>query len=220
MIIYKTTNLVNGKFYIGKDSKNNHNYLGSGKILKQAIKKYGKTNFRKEILEECFSMEDLNEQEKYWIKTLNSRDLSIGYNIREGGDNNPIKDIELRNEKLSKALTGRAFSKEHRENIKKNHHDVKGENNPMFGKKHSDEVKEYSRKLNTGRKPTKLQRAKMREQNRGENNNRVKLTEEHVLLIRKLYFEDNILQKELAQRFNVQEACIFKICSYRTWKHI
>ena len=41
MIIYKTTNLINGKFYIGKDSKNDPNYLGSGKILKKAFKKYG-----------------------------------------------------------------------------------------------------------------------------------------------------------------------------------
>jgi len=220
MIIYKTTNLINGKFYIGKDSKNNPYYLGSGKILKQAIKKYGKRNFKKEILEFCSSFEDLNIKEKYWIKTLDAQNLSIAYNIKEGGDNNPILNIEIRNEKLSKALKGRVLTKEHRKNIKKNHHDVKGENNPMFGKKHSDEVKEFSRKLNTGRKPTELQIAKMQEQNKGENNNKAKLTEVQVLLIRKLYFEDNLLQKELASKFNVQEACIFKICSYRTWKHI
>jgi hypothetical protein len=35
MIIYKTTNLVNGKYYVGKDEKNNPEYLGSGKILEQ-----------------------------------------------------------------------------------------------------------------------------------------------------------------------------------------
>jgi hypothetical protein len=35
MIIYKTTNLVNGKFYIGKDKYNNKDYIGSGKILKK-----------------------------------------------------------------------------------------------------------------------------------------------------------------------------------------
>ena len=51
MIIYKTTNLVNGKTYVGQDSKNNKKYLGSGKILKSAIKKYGRSSFKKEIIE-------------------------------------------------------------------------------------------------------------------------------------------------------------------------
>lgn len=51
MVIYKTTNLVNEKFYVGKDIKNNPNYLGSGLILKNAINKYGIENFKKEILE-------------------------------------------------------------------------------------------------------------------------------------------------------------------------
>ena len=41
MIIYKTTNLVNGKIYIGQDSNNNPNYYGSGTLLHKAIKKYG-----------------------------------------------------------------------------------------------------------------------------------------------------------------------------------
>jgi hypothetical protein len=63
MIIYKTTNLINGKIYIGKDSKNNSKYLGSGLLLKRAILKYGKENFKKEILEECSSIEELNQRE-------------------------------------------------------------------------------------------------------------------------------------------------------------
>ena len=41
-IIYKTTNQLNGKWYIGKDEKNNPKYLDSGVLLEQAIKKYGK----------------------------------------------------------------------------------------------------------------------------------------------------------------------------------
>jgi group I intron endonuclease len=83
MIIYKTTNLVNGKFYIGKDAKNKKSYLGSGNILKEAIKKYGKENFKKEILEVCTSLEELSEREKYWIEKLDA--INLGYNLTEGG---------------------------------------------------------------------------------------------------------------------------------------
>jgi hypothetical protein len=67
MVIYKTTNLINGKIYVGQDTKNNPNYLGSGKKLKFALKKYGIENFKKEILEECSTLDELNELEKYWI---------------------------------------------------------------------------------------------------------------------------------------------------------
>jgi hypothetical protein len=50
--IYITTNLINGKQYIGLHSKNNKSYLGAGTLLLKAIKKYGKENFSKEILKE------------------------------------------------------------------------------------------------------------------------------------------------------------------------
>ena len=86
MIIYKTTNLINGKIYVGKDSHNNSNYFGSGKYIWNAIKKYGKENFKKEIICECNSKEELNKKEIFWIKELNSKDFKIGYNLTDGGD--------------------------------------------------------------------------------------------------------------------------------------
>ena len=84
MIIYKTTNKINNKFYIGKDKCNNPKYIGSGINLKKAIKKYGKCNFEKEILEYCNSLSELNEREIYWIKELDA--IRHGYNLTEGGD--------------------------------------------------------------------------------------------------------------------------------------
>jgi group I intron endonuclease len=85
MIIYKTTNKLNGKIYIGQDRNNNPTYYGSGKKIQRAIKKYGKENFVKEILEECIDENHLNEREIYWIEYFNSRNRNIGYNISEGG---------------------------------------------------------------------------------------------------------------------------------------
>lgn len=89
MIIYKTTNLVNGKIYVGKDEKNNPEYLGSGKILKLVINKNGRDKFKKEILETCSTRKELNDREKYWIKELDS--IKEGYNIAEGGTGGKTK---------------------------------------------------------------------------------------------------------------------------------
>lgn len=93
MVIYKTTNLLNGKFYIGKDEKNNPNYLGSGKILKLALTKYGNENFKKEILEICESREILVDREKYWIESSSA--TTLGYNITEGGTGGRTKFKEI-----------------------------------------------------------------------------------------------------------------------------
>jgi group I intron endonuclease len=85
MIIYKTTNLLNGKVYIGQDSHNNPNYLGSGILLIRAIKKYGRENFKKEVIDIAESLEDLNEKEIYWIKFCNCKTPN-GYNLTDGGE--------------------------------------------------------------------------------------------------------------------------------------
>ena len=88
--IYITTNHINGKMYIGqkKYDKNNKwkSYLGSGIALKRAIKKYGESNFSKDIIEECETKETLDEREKYWIDYYNAVESDDFYNIASGGD--------------------------------------------------------------------------------------------------------------------------------------
>jgi hypothetical protein len=80
--IYKITNKINGKFYIGKHKTNNINdsYMGSGKLIKSAIRKYGIENFEKEILETFNTEEEMNEAEKRYVV------LGEGsYNLCPGG---------------------------------------------------------------------------------------------------------------------------------------
>ena len=86
--IYKTTNLVNGKIYIGqKKSKKflGNKYLGSGKRLWEAIYKYGRDKFQVTLLEEVNEQEQLDDREIYWISKFNSTDKNIGYNLALGG---------------------------------------------------------------------------------------------------------------------------------------
>lgn len=65
--------------------------MGSGITLKNAIEKYGKENFKKEIIEECSSKEELDKREIYWINYYNAVQSTQFYNISKGGDGyNPM----------------------------------------------------------------------------------------------------------------------------------
>ncbi|MCF8339591.1 MAG: GIY-YIG nuclease family protein [Chitinophagaceae bacterium] len=113
MQIYKITNLINGKIYIGKDTVSDKNYYGSGLLIKRSINKHGIENFKKEILEECDNNDELCVREKYWIEKYNSTNSQIGYNISKGGDggdtisNNPNKE-EIRL-KISNIRKGKKY---------------------------------------------------------------------------------------------------------------
>jgi len=80
--IYKITNKINGKYYIGKHQTTNLNdgYMGSGKILNYAIKKYGIENFTKEILFIYDNEAEMNAAEKKLVVISEET-----YNLCEGG---------------------------------------------------------------------------------------------------------------------------------------
>ena len=84
--VYKTTNLITGKIYIGVHRTKNleDNYFGSNKELKIDIKKLGKNNFKKEILFFCSSVEEMyfKEEELVDFNFVNRKDT---YNIMVGG---------------------------------------------------------------------------------------------------------------------------------------
>lgn len=82
MIIYLTTNIINGKQYIGLDTHNDKNYFGSGKLIKLALKKYGKHNFKKEIIDTATTFEELIEKEIKWIDKYNAIKSNQFYNLK------------------------------------------------------------------------------------------------------------------------------------------
>lgn len=85
--VYKVTNLINGKFYIGKRGNKNpatDGYMGSGKLILSAIKKYGKQNFKKEIIKIFNTNKEAAELEKALV-TKELIESNNSYNMHEGG---------------------------------------------------------------------------------------------------------------------------------------
>jgi group I intron endonuclease len=142
--IYRITNLTNGKMYIGQHTTSNldDGYMGSGKLLKRAIAKYGRENFRKEWLMFCEDADELNYMERVYVDyTWIGR--SDTYNLVLGGDVHPLSD-EIRNI-ISRNNTGRKHTEEWK---KKHSQDISGEKNWLYGKHLSEETK---RKLSEAR---------------------------------------------------------------------
>lgn len=85
--IYLTTNLLNGKKYIGRHKSETFdlNYKGSGKIICNALQKEGWDNFTCNILCGCNSEEDLNNKEAYYIDLYNAVQSRDFYNLKPGG---------------------------------------------------------------------------------------------------------------------------------------
>lgn len=108
--IYKTTNLVNGKIYVGQHSTTlkSDNYLGNGVYLNGAIKKYGRSNFKIEILLKCLPCKNyLNLKEIEYIKKNNCVHPN-GYNLSNGGaGNGGVRHSEESKIKIGKSGIGR-----------------------------------------------------------------------------------------------------------------
>jgi len=180
-IIYETLCLVNFKIYVGQhDTSADDGYLGSGKWFKRALKKYGKENFVREIIEFCTSS-DVNEKEIYWIDKLSATNPNIGYNFDKGGSGgNKVNWTEEKRKEMSEKLSGEnnpMFRKTHsKESItkmseckikdknpmfgvlmsedrkKEMSEKRKGKNNPFYGKKHTEESKHKISEGNIGKK--------------------------------------------------------------------
>lgn len=164
--IYITTNLINNKKYIGQHKSEvfTEDYKGSGKLLIKAIEKYGIDNFKVELLEECDSLEELNEREKYWIRYYDAVDSNMFYNLIKGGEGGSVKGrklsestknkISISINKVKKSginhpMYGRRM-KRGEETVNKLRNSQIGSNNSFYGKHHSKETIELYKKQRSG----------------------------------------------------------------------
>ena len=125
--IYKITNKINGKCYIGQSNDIHRRWkqelAPNAKLnphLARAFEKYGIDNFEFEIIEEC-QREQLNEREQFYIEIYHSIDPKLGYNKTEGGDGNLGRHFimsEEQKEKIRKANTGRKYTDDKLVNVR------------------------------------------------------------------------------------------------------
>lgn len=136
MLIYKITNLANGKIYVGKTSlsccKRWQRHIrnvneGSQTHFHRAIRKYGPESFQAVvIISGCSDKDRLNRLERYWIKKLRTSDPECGYNMTDGGEG--ISGYRFTSEirkkigaKVSKALMGDKNSVGRRHSVETRH---------------------------------------------------------------------------------------------------
>jgi hypothetical protein len=158
-IVYLTTNLINNKIYVGVHSPTNldDGYFGSGKVLKWAIRKYGKENFKRQILHYCLDVEHA-----YTIETQIVDDWFINrkdtYNCFLGGKGNRCN----KHTDISKAI-------------------IKEKRKLQVMKPMSDEHKKRLSILFTGREVSDEQRKKQSETIKEKYKNGYKQSEESIL---------------------------------------
>lgn len=166
--IYKITNIINNKIYIGKHITNDicDNYMGSGKLLKYAKQKYGIENFKKEILYDFETEKEMNETEAKIVNEEFLKDKKNIYNICVGGNggwtyvnknnkNIPIhkqknykeilqKAAKARNKTVNKLLEDPIWKQNFKNKVSeglKNRKSISPRINHWLGKKHSEETK-------------------------------------------------------------------------------
>ena len=131
MIIYKATNKINGKVYIGQTVRSLQERMAeharhTQTTFDRALKKYGLDAFDIEQIDSTDSVDELNQKEIYWIEFYNCV-VPNGYNMCEGGGN--TKGFHHKEESKRKMAEIKSTS-------------YWGENNPFFGKTHSEEARQ------------------------------------------------------------------------------
>lgn len=134
--VYKWTNNVNGKWYIGSHQGNPlDGYTASGKIIREAFKKYGIDNFTREIL---YTGDNFRSEEEKFLNYHNAASCNLSYNLKNSASGGDV-------------WCGRRDTEEYTKYLKKL--SQPGELNGMFGKKHSEEAIDKMKIAAYGREP-------------------------------------------------------------------
>ncbi len=193
--VYMTKCKVNGKLYIGQ-KKFNHGfktYLGSGTLFTRAVKKHGKENFERIILEIAYSKEELNDYEIKYIELFgaNEKDNDLFYNIAIGGN----FVVCLKGEEHP------MYGKHQSEEARKKQSEARkgkyvGEDNSMYGKHQSEEARKKQSEARKGEKYS------------GIKNGNAKLV---VCIFPNGEIIKDICIKELAEKLKISEPIVRKI---------
>jgi group I intron endonuclease len=231
-IIYIITNRKNGKVYIGQTTiplhiRINQHFSRSTKCprLSNAIKKYGRNNFKIEIIEKHNNKDDLDKAEINWIAFYRATEKEYGYNIAEGGHNGkPGLGKHMGEEQ--KKIIGRKNSVHmkrlwndpvYRENQIKKH---RGKSCRGRGFHISDETKQKLRKINLGKKYGEETGKKHREALKGRfvGSSRwgSRLTENNVQDIKRAITNGEPM-KQIAKKYNVAYTTIAGIKYGTSW---
>ena len=139
--VYAIINRSNLKLYFGSHSWEgtgvDPNYYGSGKIIKQAVNKYGKDNFIIQPIKFYDTIEECRKAEEELLTKYDISNNPYCYNIKNGAVGWTSED--MKGEK--NPMYGRTLSAEHRNKISENHADMSGEKHPMYGKHHTSDTK-------------------------------------------------------------------------------
>jgi len=166
--VYISTNLLNGKKYVGDHSTNklDDNYIGSGLYFNSSKKKYGRKNFKREILEFFNTKKEAFDAQEKYIKLYETHVSQGGYNISwKGGlgikgeynHSRETKEKISMNNAKNKYWQDKIFSEKHKKNISKGN---KGKNTWSKGSKLSEE---HKKKIGEGERGKKVsEETKMR----------------------------------------------------------
>jgi group I intron endonuclease len=242
MYVYIITNKVNNKKYIGLSINKNESfrdtYYGSGKLIKQAILKYGKDNFIKEIMKEFDNEDDCRNYERLLIKNYNAVDDPMFYNLAPGG--------------YGGASKGHIVTEETREKIRlsnsgENHYFVKME--PEMKKKFSDRmsilktgvsqstetlekrsksVKENwdSRSIEERKEiANKISKSSMGKEIKSKTREKLskinaRLTKEDVIKIHNLSKVENLTYSEIGKIYSINESSVWGIVNKVSYKWV
>lgn len=234
--IYKITNTINNKYYIGQSKeiekrwkrhkKDLDNDKHTNLHIKRAWDKYGQDNFTFEIIEEC-PENKLNEREIYWIAFYNSNNYNYGYNQDSGGQEGKIlnKDVRQRIGEAREYPTG-----ENCANAKLTNEQVLKIKKLLFKEELScmEIADEYNvsehivyniRSLKTYKNVTSPYDEAIRLQFENSNS-RQKLDEEAVYEIKKLLYEENYSDVEISKMYGVTDSTISLIRRGKNWSKV